>query len=44
MVEIKWLTPSNAKNSHCSGTNTAWDATNAFKVSKVKEGGQSIRT
>ena len=38
-----WLTPSRAKNSHCSGTRTASAATSALTVSRPSDGGQSTR-
>ena len=36
--------PSNAYYSHCTGINTLSEAVKAFKVTKPKEGGQSIIT
>jgi hypothetical protein len=39
-----WLNPSSAKNSHCSGTSTESAAAMAFRVRRLSEGGQSIKT
>ena len=38
IVRIRWLMPSSAKNSHCSGTSTASAATSAFRVSRPSDG------
>jgi hypothetical protein len=42
MVCLSCEIPSSAKNSHCTGTSTAWAATMALRVSRLRDGGQSI--
>ena len=44
IVRSSRLSPSSAKNSHCSGTSTACAAASALTVSRPSDGGQSIST
>ena len=43
IVLISWVTPSKAKNSVCNGTTNEFEDTKAITVSKLNDGGQSIR-